>query len=64
MVQLKREKGHLESLFVFTSGESIQGTVHVKVPSGKPIEHQGIKIEFLGQIGKQIDMDFEKNNEY
>jgi hypothetical protein len=32
--------------------QSLNGVVEVAVPSGKKIEHLGVKIEMIGQIGK------------
>ena len=39
-----------QELFVFTNREDVSGTITIK-PNGKPLVHEGIKIEFVGQIG-------------
>ena len=51
-VEVKNEDGKREKLFLYFDGETVSGKVHVvpKVP-GKKLDHNGIKIEFLGQIG-------------
>jgi len=35
---------------LYAHRETVSGEVHVNVPPGKKVEHQGIKIELLGQI--------------
>ena len=38
---------------LFYDGDNVSGKVVIKLKQeGKKLEHQGIKIEFLGQIGK------------
>ena len=38
---------------LFYDGDNVSGKVIIKLKQeGKKLEHQGIKIEFLGQIGK------------
>ena len=38
---------------LFYDGDNVSGKVTIKLKQeGKKLEHQGIKIEFLGQIGK------------
>ena len=36
---------------MYQGHESVQGICKVVVPSGKKVEHIGIKIELIGQIG-------------
>ncbi|EDV29419.1 expressed hypothetical protein [Trichoplax adhaerens] len=48
--EIKTEEGKLEKLALFYDGENIKG----KNP-GKKLEHQGIKIEFVGQIELYYD---------
>ena len=43
--------GAEEKLTVYQGHESVQGICKVVVPSGKKVEHIGIKIELIGQIG-------------
>ena len=37
-------------MLIYNSTEAVSGTVEVATPQGKKIEHQGIKIELIGQI--------------
>jgi hypothetical protein len=39
-----------QDLFLFTDREDVSGTITIK-PNGKPVVHEGIKIELVGQIG-------------
>lgn len=43
--------GHTEKLPLYIGNETVRGKVLLKVPAGKRIEHGGVKIELLGQIG-------------
>lgn len=45
----KNEAGEVEPLYLLTQGDTVSGSVTVKY-KGKKVEHQGIKIELLGQI--------------
>ncbi|PIK57825.1 putative vacuolar protein sorting-associated protein 26B-like [Apostichopus japonicus] len=47
--EIKTEDGRKEKLYLFYDGESITGKVNVTL-KGKKLEHQGIRIEFVGQI--------------
>ncbi|XP_062504277.1 vacuolar protein sorting-associated protein 26B-like [Corticium candelabrum] len=50
-VELRNEEGKKDKVFLYYDGETVSGTVHVRPKSkNKRLEHQGIKIEFLGQI--------------
>lgn len=51
----KSEDGRKDKYFLFYDGETVSGKVNVtlKYP-GKRLEHNGIKIEFVGQIGECV----------
>lgn len=51
----KSEDGRKDKYFLFYDGETVSGKVNVtlKYP-GKRLEHNGIKIEFIGQIGELL----------
>lgn len=51
----KSEDGKKDKYFLFYDGETVSGKVNVtlKYP-GKRLEHNGIKIEFVGQIGELL----------
>lgn len=53
---IRSEEGQKEQHYLFYDGESVTGTVkvHLKKP-GQKLEHQGIKIEFIGQIEVYYD---------
>ncbi|KAJ4947104.1 hypothetical protein JOQ06_009146 [Pogonophryne albipinna] len=49
--ELKTEEGKVEKHYLFYDGESVSGKVNLNVKQGgKRLEHQGIRIEFVGQI--------------
>ncbi|KAF5900713.1 vacuolar protein sorting-associated protein 26A, partial [Clarias magur] len=49
--ELKTEEGKVEKHYLFYDGESVSGKVNINVKqTGKRLEHQGIRIEFVGQI--------------
>uniref|UniRef100_A0A3Q0RDN8 VPS26, retromer complex component A n=1 Tax=Amphilophus citrinellus TaxID=61819 RepID=A0A3Q0RDN8_AMPCI len=49
--ELKTEDGKVEKHYLFYDGESVSGKVNLNVKQGgKRLEHQGIRIEFVGQI--------------
>ncbi|GAB1293992.1 Vacuolar protein sorting-associated protein 26B [Apodemus speciosus] len=48
----KTEDGKKEKYFLFYDGETVSGKVSLSLKNpNKRLEHQGIKIEFIGQIG-------------
>ncbi len=47
----KNEAGEIEPLFLLTAGDNVVGTAVIKY-KGKKVEHLGIKIELIGQIGQ------------
>jgi len=56
MAEVKDENGRKERFYLFYDGESVTGKVNVTLhrKTGK-IEHNGIKIEFIGQIELYYD---------
>lgn len=52
-VEHKTEDGKKDKYFLFYDGETVSGKVNVTLKNpGKRLEHQGIKVEFVGQIGR------------
>lgn len=48
---LRLEDSSKEKAFLFYDGESVAGKINIKLKQpGKKLEHQGIKVEFIGQI--------------
>ncbi|SCZ89222.1 BZ3500_MvSof-1268-A1-R1_Chr9g10335 [Microbotryum saponariae] len=50
-VQVKQDKDKRDKCPVYFDGESIRGQAIVRSRDGKPIKHDGIKVEFVGSIG-------------
>ncbi|CAI9285192.1 unnamed protein product [Lactuca saligna] len=55
-VPLKKENGQISMVPLFQSQESIAGVISVDPMQGKKVEHNGIKIELLGQIVRELDV--------
>jgi len=49
-----------ERAYVYTDGEDVSGTAVVSVRPGKKLDHQGIKVEMIGQV----DMIHDKTSSY
>lgn len=53
VVKARSEDGSMHDHFLYYDGESVTGTVHVNLKkANQKFEHQGIRIEFIGQIGE------------
>ena len=44
----------MEKLFVYSGNDPIKGSVIISPQNSKKIDHKGIKIELIGQIGKKF----------
>ncbi|XP_055820420.1 vacuolar protein sorting-associated protein 26A isoform X2 [Solanum dulcamara] len=55
-VPLKKENGQTVMVPLFQSQENIAGKISVEPVSGKKVEHNGIKVELLGQIVRELDV--------
>ncbi|KAB7507310.1 Vacuolar protein sorting-associated protein 26B-like [Armadillidium nasatum] len=56
MAEIKTEDGKKERYFLYYDGESVSGKVNITLKkTGSRLEHQGIKIEFIGQIELYYD---------
>ncbi|KAL1501353.1 hypothetical protein ABEB36_006687 [Hypothenemus hampei] len=54
--EVKTEDGKKEKLLLYYDGETVSGKVNVSLKKpGSKLEHQGIKIEFIGQIEMYYD---------
>ena len=49
---LKVQGGDPIEVPVYNGQENVAGVVDISVPPGKKVEHQGIRIEMIGQTGK------------
>lgn len=52
MVDVKLDKNRREKAPLFMDGESVKGAVTVRPKDGKRLEHTGIKVQFIGTIGR------------
>ncbi|PNI65402.1 VPS26B isoform 4, partial [Pan troglodytes] len=53
----KTEDGKKEKYFLFYDGETVSGKVSLALKNpNKRLEHQGIKIEFIGQIAISFEL--------
>jgi hypothetical protein len=52
MVDIKQDKGRREKVPLYMDGESVKGTVTIRPKDGKRLEHTGIKVQFIGTIGR------------
>ncbi|KAL1130669.1 hypothetical protein AAG570_011911 [Ranatra chinensis] len=56
LAEIKTEDGKKERHLLYYDGESVAGKVNIKLKkTGSKLEHQGIKIEFIGQIELYYD---------
>lgn len=53
MIDLKLEKNRREKAPLYLDGESVKGGVTIRPKDGKRLEHTGIKVQFIGTIGKR-----------
>jgi vacuolar protein sorting-associated protein 26 len=50
--KIRGEDGGQETHYLFYDGETVSGELNVKLKkAGQKLEHQGIRIELIGQIG-------------
>lgn len=59
-VPLKKENGQTIMVPLFQSQENIVGEVNIEPAQGKKVEHNGVKVELLGQI----ELYFDRGNYY
>ena len=50
-VDVKNEEGKKEKLLLYLDGETVAGSVSINL-KGRKLEHHGIRVEFVGQIGE------------
>lgn len=54
MVDVKLDKNRREKAPLYMDGESVKGNVTIRPKDGKRLEHTGIKVQFIGSIGRDI----------
>jgi len=57
---IKNEKGELEIVPLYTGSEGVIGKLHVKLKTGKKLEHSGINITLYGKI----EVLYDRSNPY
>lgn len=63
MTEIKTEDGKKEKMLLYFDGETVSGRVNVNLKrTGSKLEHQGIKIELIGQI--ELYYDRGNNHEF
>ena len=51
-VDVKLDKNKREKCLLYLDGETVKGAVTIRPKDGKRLEHTGIKVQFVGTIGK------------
>lgn len=62
LMEVKIEKDKKENHPVFLDGETVSGKVNISLRDGKKLEHNGIKVEFIGSI--ELFYDKGKSHEF
>ncbi|KAK3842018.1 MAG: putative PEP8-vacuolar protein sorting/targeting protein [Linnemannia gamsii] len=60
MVEVKVDKDRREKFPLYFDGESVAGKIQIRVKDGKKLEHNGIKVEFVGNI----ELFYDRGNHY
>lgn len=53
MVDVKLDKNRKEKCPLYMDGETVKGAVTIRPKDGKRLEHTGIKVQFIGTIGRR-----------
>jgi vacuolar protein sorting-associated protein 26 len=53
MVDIKLDKNRKEKCPLYMDGETVKGAVTIRPKDGKRLEHTGIKVQFIGTIGRR-----------
>lgn len=54
-VEVKNRKGLKDKLPLYLDGETVKGTVNIRVKDGRRVDHKGIKIQLIGSIESNND---------
>ncbi|KAG9303581.1 hypothetical protein G9A89_018477 [Geosiphon pyriformis] len=60
LVEVKVDKDRREKFPLYFDGETVSGQITIRPRDGKKLEHQGIKIEFVGNI----ELFYDRGNHY
>ncbi|KAG0359382.1 hypothetical protein BGZ54_009980, partial [Gamsiella multidivaricata] len=56
LIEAKVDKDRKEKFPLYFDGETVAGKINIRVRDGKKVEHNGIKVEFVGSIVKEQDL--------
>ncbi|KAF9165031.1 Vacuolar protein sorting-associated protein 26B [Actinomortierella ambigua] len=59
-VEVKVDKDRREKFPLYFDGETVAGQIQIRVKDGKKLEHNGIKVEFVGNI----ELFYDRGNHY
>lgn len=57
-VDVKLDKNKREKCLLYLDGETVKGAVTIRPKDGKRLEHTGIKVQFVGTIGRSSNACF------
>ncbi|OAQ29700.1 putative PEP8-vacuolar protein sorting/targeting protein [Linnemannia elongata AG-77] len=60
MVEVKVDKDRREKFPLYFDGETVAGKIQIRVKDGKKLEHNGIRVEFVGNI----ELFYDRGNHY
>ncbi|KAK3808654.1 MAG: vacuolar protein sorting-associated protein 26-domain-containing protein [Benniella sp.] len=60
LVEVKVDKDRREKFPLYFDGETVAGKIQIRVKDGKKLEHNGIKVEFVGNI----ELFYDRGNHY
>ncbi|KAF8945852.1 hypothetical protein BGZ52_009303, partial [Haplosporangium bisporale] len=59
-IEAKVDKDRREKFPLYFDGETVAGKINIRVKDGKKVEHNGIKVEFVGSI----ELFYDRGNHY
>ncbi|KAG0197609.1 Vacuolar protein sorting-associated protein 26B, partial [Mortierella sp. GBA30] len=60
LVEVKVDKDRREKFPLYFDGETVAGKINIRIKDGKKLEHNGIKVEFVGNI----ELFYDRGNHY
>lgn len=60
LIDVKVDKDKREQYPLYFDGDTVSGKILIRIKEGKKVEHQGIKVEFVGNI----EMFYDRSNHY
>ncbi|CAF4404715.1 unnamed protein product, partial [Adineta steineri] len=50
-IEVKIDENKRSLQYIYYDGEDVNGTIQIKLKKNSKIEHQGIRLEFIGHVG-------------